>query len=89
MLVSYWLNLNVPNASPFVNTSFNNREDYLAAFGNDRGIKTIDGMTGRASIPVLVAAKLSAPAYSQARSHLHEAMEMAMYYPDGVWDVIS
>lgn len=80
----------------WLNVTYNYGGHYRAAFGDEDGIRTIYGMTGAESIPVLeaAAAKLSDetdPDYwkatdGNAKRPLLQLVAMARLRPDGVWD---
>ncbi|WP_322152952.1 hypothetical protein [Paratractidigestivibacter sp.] len=79
----------------WLNVTYNYGKHYYRVFG-DEGIRTICGMTGAESIPVLeaAAAKLSdevsddywEPTEGNAKRPLLQLAAMARIRPDGVWD---
>ena len=81
----------------WLNITWNYSKYYYAVFDGDKGIKSISGMIGKDSIPVLKAAigKLGGdrhPDYwkateGNARAALEHLLVMAKICPDGVWEV--
>jgi len=78
-----------------LNVTYNYSEHFYRTLG-EKGIRTIYGMTGAASIPVLeqAAAMLGAdtdpdywkPTEGNARRALHQLSALASMRPDGVWE---
>ncbi len=79
-----------------LNVTYNYAQHYERVFDGDQGIRTIYGMTGAASIPVLKAAaeKLGDdvvedywnPTEGNAKRPLLQLVALAELRPDGVWD---
>lgn len=79
----------------WLNVTYNYSKHYYRVFG-DKGIRTIYGMTGAESVPVLeaAAAKLSdevsedywEATEGNAKRPLFQLAAMARIRPDGVWD---
>jgi len=82
-------------ARAHLNVTYNYAPHFYASLG-EKGIRTIYGMTGAASIPLLeqAAAALGAdidpdywkPTEGNARRALHQLSALAAMRPDGVWD---
>jgi len=80
----------------WLNVTYNYSEHYRRVFGNDRGIRTVYGMTGADSIAVLenAASQLSDvtdPDYwksteGNAKRPLLQLAALAKLRPDGIWD---
>lgn len=80
----------------WLNVTYNYGEIYKRAFGDERGIRSIYGLTGAESIPVLEAAAASLgddvserywdATEGNAKRPLLQLAAMARMRPDGVWD---
>lgn len=80
----------------WLNVTYNYSPHYRRVFGNDKGIRTIYGMSGADSIPILesAAAKLGddvsedywEPTEGNAKRPLLQLASMAKMRPDGIWD---
>ena len=79
-----------------LNVTYNYGAHFREAFGNEEGIRTIYGMTGAESIPVLEAAakKLNnnvsedywEPTEGNAKRAILQLRSMAIMRPDGIWE---
>ena len=80
----------------WLNVTYNYSAHYRRAFNNDKGIRTIYGMSGAESIPVLEAAasqlgdEISQDYWEategNAKRPLLQLAAMARVRPDGIWD---
>lgn len=80
----------------WLNVTYNYAPLYGRAFGDERGVRTIYGMTGAESIPVLESAAASLgddvterywdATEGNAKRPLLQLAAMARMRPDGVWD---
>lgn len=79
----------------WLNVTYNYSKHYRKVFG-DKGIRTIYGMTGEDSIPILekaisllgndVADNYWEPTEGNAKKALYDLLTFAQLKPDGVWD---
>lgn len=78
-----------------LNVTYNYFPHYYRVFGGEKGIRTIYGMTGAESIPVLTNAIAQlgddvdddywAPTEGNAKQALTQLLALAQLRPDGVW----
>jgi hypothetical protein len=78
-----------------LNVTYNYSRHYYRVFGNDSGIRTIYGMTGAESIPVLKAAIAQLgddvdddywkPTEGNAKRALTQLLALATMRPEGIW----